>query len=66
MGTLDSKHEYSQDNTREHFESQEAQRLINETKNKLVSLKSDILGKKDSKETRGWDANEALKASEYL
>ena len=66
MGTQEAKHEYSQENTREHFESQEAVKAINEAKNKLLSLKTDILNKKDSKETKGWEANEALKASEYL
>ena len=66
MGTQDAKREYSQDNIRNNFESQEAQKVINETKNKLLALKNDITSKKDSKETRGWDANEALKASEYL
>jgi len=66
MVTQESKREYSQDNIRDNFESQEAQKVINEAKSKLLELKNDITNKNESKETKGWDANEALKASEYL
>ena len=58
--------EYLQDNTRENFESQEAQRVINDTKLQLNLLELAVLNNKNENEKKWWDDEALHQASEYL
>ena len=66
MASPETSREYSQDNKKENFSSQEAEKVLKETKDELSSLKLDIFNKSSKKEIKGWDINELEKASELI
>jgi len=66
MANPETTREYSQDNKKENFSSQEAERTIRETKTELAGLKLDIFNHSKKVEARWWDINELEKASELI
>ena len=66
MASPETSREYSQDNKKENFSSQEAEKVLKETKDELSSLKLDIFNKSSKNEIKGWDINELEKASELI